>query len=283
MRRYLLPIAALLTLGAAGPDMLRRLTSGVATTYIYVDGGLPNPGVTPGPAWATMINRYLLAVDAHDHTSGKGHTVPVAGLNFNDDVNLGDYALKNANYVELSDDGVTGPLRLYSNGTDLYFQTGNAIDIRITDELHSKLAVRSIDGNYQSGPGDLTYTASSDEYTFTPDGGSSQLSGIKTGRLKAGVSTPSGGSYPVTLSDTDAVTVLLVDTNTARTVNLPTVTNNTGRILIIKDKTGSANSNNITVSRNGSPSTIDGSSTATISTNYGVLRLVCDGSNWFTL
>lgn len=47
--------------------------------------------------------------------------------------------------------------------------------------------------------------------------------------------------------------------------------------LVIKDESGSASSNNITVS-----ATIDGGSSATISTDYGALRLYYSGSSWFT-
>lgn len=54
-----------------------------------------------------------------------------------------------------------------------------------------------------------------------------------------------------------------------------------GRQIVIKD-TGNAGSNNITVNTEGSE-TIDGSASDSISTNYGVLHLVSDGSNWFIL
>lgn len=58
------------------------------------------------------------------------------------------------------------------------------------------------------------------------------------------------------------------------TLAIPT----SGRQLIIKDEAGTAGSANITV-----VGTIDGATNATISTNYGVLRLVADGTNWFTI
>ena len=53
-----------------------------------------------------------------------------------------------------------------------------------------------------------------------------------------------------------------------------------GRTLIIKDESGSANTNNITLSSAGSE-TIDGSSNYIIDTDYGVVRLINDGNdNW---
>lgn len=52
--------------------------------------------------------------------------------------------------------------------------------------------------------------------------------------------------------------------------------------LIIKDENGNALTNNVTINRAGAD-TIDGATTATIATNYGVLSLISDGnSKWFT-
>lgn len=51
-----------------------------------------------------------------------------------------------------------------------------------------------------------------------------------------------------------------------------------GRRVTIKDEAGTANSANITI--NG---TIDGVSGYTISTNYGKVTLIGDGTNWFTI
>ena len=55
-----------------------------------------------------------------------------------------------------------------------------------------------------------------------------------------------------------------------------------GRVIIIKDETGDAGTNNITVDANGSE-TIDGSLTQVINNAYGSLTLVCTnrgGKQW---
>lgn len=68
----------------------------------------------------------------------------------------------------------------------------------------------------------------------------------------------------------------------ARTVTLASAaTNGDGKIIIIKDAAGTAAANNITVDGNASE-TIDGALTQKITNNYGVMRLFCNGSNWFT-
>lgn len=89
------------------------------------------------------------------------------------------------------------------------------------------------------------------------------------------------GAYPYTVLVTDYL--VWVNTSSARTINLPAAaTAKDGAEFIIKDATGSAGANNITVDPNGTE-TIDGSATKAISTNYGSMRIVCDGSNWATI
>ncbi|MGH3205923.1 MAG: hypothetical protein ACRDP5_28310 [Streptosporangiaceae bacterium] len=64
----------------------------------------------------------------------------------------------------------------------------------------------------------------------------------------------------------------------AYTMTLPDVTYS-GQTYIIKDETGHAATNHITVATS-SGQTIDGAASATISTNYGVLRVYSNGGNW---
>lgn len=66
----------------------------------------------------------------------------------------------------------------------------------------------------------------------------------------------------------------------AVTITLPSAEVRPGRSYTIKDESGAANSNNITVATEGSE-TIDGSATDTISDNYGGALYYSDGSNWF--
>jgi len=76
--------------------------------------------------------------------------------------------------------------------------------------------------------------------------------------------------------------VLLVDpTANPVTINLPQVSStNTNRVLIIKDRAGSANTNNITLTPFGAD-TIDGGNSLALSVNYNCVTLQSDGtSNW---
>jgi len=74
--------------------------------------------------------------------------------------------------------------------------------------------------------------------------------------------------------------VVLCNQAAAITVTLPSASGVNGRILTIKDKSGTAATNTITVS---GANTIDGAASKIINTAYGVLRLVSDGSNWFSI
>lgn len=79
--------------------------------------------------------------------------------------------------------------------------------------------------------------------------------------------------YNVLITDMN----IMVDTTGARTINLPANPTN-GDAYRIKDSTGTASSNNITVSGNGK--NIEGTASATINTNYGSLFLVYNGTQW---
>ena len=66
------------------------------------------------------------------------------------------------------------------------------------------------------------------------------------------------------------------------TVTLPTAQLRAGRSYTIKDESGAAVTNNITVATEGSQN-IDGAATDTISENYGPKTYFSDGTNWFTI
>lgn len=82
--------------------------------------------------------------------------------------------------------------------------------------------------------------------------------------------------YFVVLADN----VLLVDTSSAKTINLP-ASPATGRKLIITDSTGSANINNITINGNGN--NIGASSSITINIQWKGRTLLFNGTVWIVL
>lgn len=83
----------------------------------------------------------------------------------------------------------------------------------------------------------------------------------------------------LTIDTTTTDCIILVDTSSARAITLPTATS--GRIVVIKDKTGQAGTNNITITRAGSESIEGVAGNYIMSTNFQCTRLVSDGTNWF--
>jgi hypothetical protein len=73
----------------------------------------------------------------------------------------------------------------------------------------------------------------------------------------------------------------VTDTSAARTITLSTGDVVDGRIIIIKDESGGASTNNITIVTEGSQ-TIDGAASIAITVDYGVLRVYSNGTNWFS-
>lgn len=73
----------------------------------------------------------------------------------------------------------------------------------------------------------------------------------------------------------------VTSTAAPRTITLPSaVTVGNGGVYIIKDESGGAAINNITIATTGGQ-TIDGSSSVIINTNYSSITVNSDGSNWF--
>ena len=70
----------------------------------------------------------------------------------------------------------------------------------------------------------------------------------------------------------------LINTGTAVTVTLPSAVTNAA--IIFKDSAGTAATNNVTINRADS-ATIDGATSQTVSSNYGSMKLISDGTNWF--
>jgi len=79
-----------------------------------------------------------------------------------------------------------------------------------------------------------------------------------------------------------AVIIAVTNTGSTRTVTIPTEDiSREGAIFIIKDESGGANSNNITVATEASE-TIDGASSVAITADHGVVRLYSNGTHLFT-
>lgn len=100
------------------------------------------------------------------------------------------------------------------------------------------------------------------------------LSGIKVKR------TAISATYTALVND---FLIAVTSTAAARTINLPAAaTAGAGKMYFIKDESGGAAANNITIDPSGAE-LIDGAATKLINTNYGAMRIYCNGTAWFTI
>lgn len=92
------------------------------------------------------------------------------------------------------------------------------------------------------------------------------------------VKVKSPGAYPYTTVPSDGV--ILVDTSSARTINL-NASPVTGQMYRIKDNVGSAGTNAVTITP--AAGNIDGAGSYSLNVNYGSVDVVYSGSGWFVL
>ncbi|MBF0387314.1 MAG: hypothetical protein HQL20_05600 [Candidatus Omnitrophica bacterium] len=110
---------------------------------------------------------------------------------------------------------------------------------------------------------------------------------VGIGTISPGSTFDLKGSFAVyrVAKDADATTsgeviIGVTSTAAARTITLANADKVAGRIIMVKDESGAAATNNITVQAEAG--TIDGAANVVISANYGVVRVYSDGSNWFS-
>lgn len=212
----------------------------MATSFMNLD--LPVVLTTLGPSWATKINTALETVDEHDHSSGKGVQIKTAGININADLSYNDFRLTDVKSVKLQDDlsatltGATNAGSIYQYNNNLYFTNGSGIAIQLTSG-----------GSIVSIPGNIT---------------AYQYDNVNTN---------------LTINSVDNFVFLSVDTSASRIITLPTASSvSAGRVYIIKDATGSAKANPITLSPSGGD-TIDGAASFSADSEYGTYHIVSNG------
>ncbi len=114
------------------------------------------------------------------------------------------------------------------------------------------------------------------------------ISGL-TGLTVTGPSTLNGGLIQKRTPTAANYIVLITDwyvgvTSTAapRTISLPNVGVTAGQVFYVKDESGGAATNAITVDVNGGVKTIDGAANQPINGNYDGFGFIYDGTNYFT-
>ncbi len=121
---------------------------------------LPSPSVTEGPEWASLLNAALEAIDSHDHSTGSGALVPVAGLLINNDFDLNSYGINSASIIRLTSTGSTPVTALdlrciYSKNGELAYIDADGNEVLITDNGSVAGATGTISGLVSPASGSL--------------------------------------------------------------------------------------------------------------------------------
>lgn len=133
---------------------------------------LPTVSSTIGPDWASEINTALTTVDLHNHTSGLGLQVPVAGLNINADLSLAGYNLTTSRSLRMSSQvspiAIAADLGcLYVSGADLWYNNTSGVQIQLTAAgALNAASIGGIGGDYATSTASVFFTDSTDTYTF---------------------------------------------------------------------------------------------------------------------
>jgi hypothetical protein len=207
----------------------------------FMNLNLPTVTVTLGPEWATELNQALETVDSHDHSSGKGKKVPVAGIDINASLNFVNnkaFNLLSSQFqiqsVVLS--GASNAASVYSVNGDLYYTNGSGTAIQLT-----------------SGGSPITVPAAAQSFERVAVNGD------------------------LTIDPSDTFVELSVDTTASRTITMPLAASVIdGRIYMVKDATGNANVNPITIAVQGSDD-IDGAVSYTMDSASGSIMLISNG------
>lgn len=150
-------------------------------------------------------------------------------------------------------------------------QAGNVYPIHVSSALVNPLTnVAVFEG--------LRFDGQSINYIWDGNKWQIESSFVKPETFSVALSQYANSGATVTLQK--ASQTVLCNTSTGFiSIDLPSANTIMPMEIVIKDKEGQASSSNITINGNGF--NIDGTTTYTINTNYGYVRLFADGVNWF--
>ncbi len=149
---------------------------------------LPIPGSDSG-TWDDKINAAFSLVDAHDHTSGKGVLVPVAGLDIDDDIVMGGLGLTGVGRVDFTPVAAlaAGANVLFTNVADgeLYWRTTGGANVKLTDGASLNITlVGGIVGDYATIGAEVSYSDADQIYTLKEESSPGKWARLGTGPVR---------------------------------------------------------------------------------------------------
>ena len=220
-----------------------------------------NPGIgVYGAAAVTVTGNTVHDMDGPGILVYDATGVLIVGNTVNNCARSGGWPgirLVKANHCSLTGNYVYGPSHTYSVGEE----SGAADNLIGANFLRDAAPVGPL------GPGTVVFGNKSN------DGDAAVVIGSAYAMNRRTVSA----SHNVGPSD---YLIAVTDTTTAPSISLPPASPAiAGTVYIVKDESGGAGSNKITVNGTGSD-TIDAAASITIDTNYGSMRLYCTGTGW---
>jgi hypothetical protein len=170
------------------------------TTFPNMGLTLPTRGAPGSGIWGDTDDANWAKVDAHDHSSGKGLPIPVAGLNINADLPFSSLwaptQLHRVQFSAIAAGGLTAGQRtslFVSDGTsglvanELYWHNsaGNKVQFTSGNTLNFAAFVGGIGGDYTSVGATLNYVDAQKAYEFREGtGDSNRWARLRSGDLR---------------------------------------------------------------------------------------------------
>jgi hypothetical protein len=170
--------------------------------------------------------------------------------------------------------GNGGIITIYGNGADTYFQFSsgsltpgiNQASISTGSGANMTIQAQGATGGSHTG-GNLVLEGGTS--------GSANAGYVQFGSSLVFPSVTKTGTYSILFSDY----YILCNPSSGFTVTLPTPTK--GLTFVIKDISGTAETNNITIAQNASENIENVAASYLLTTNFGYVKLMSDGTNWW--
>lgn len=264
------------TLGSVGasPNGNGASLSGQVLTLQPADG--TNPGViTAGTQTIGGAKTWSGAAVFSSNADVVGSFATRKGTDFSTTGSSNDVSTSSFSLLRYTGAG-TATITGFANGSDgkyLVFMNASSSTVTISNDSASSVAANRV----ITGTGaDLSMAAAS-SILLVWDTGASRWRVIGG---SGGSSTPTFATATGNGTIADTTTVQLVNGSAAVALTMPAVT--TPRRITVKDISGNAFANNITLTRAGS-ALIDGQTTIVITGNYESIDFLADGTNWYTV
>ncbi len=252
-----------------------------------------------GTGGNTVQNSVVKVNDAGDVTSPTGRLITSPALTANNEFPA--FTTKWKEWLNGADDLAYGfhDTNIFGTGTVVYGFAFNRAHLDASPNTDKDMVVAAIEASAVGGPADggvIGLIGSPASFFFMDDGagtteivvGAAQGDNLSVFRPAADQMILTGGLSLKRVSTATNYTTLIkdsyigvTDTTSPRTITIiPAATAGVGATQIIKDESGAAGTNAITLDGDGDD--IDGSPTLVINADHGVARIISDGANWFT-